>query len=80
MKSLFLAFILFVLLIFGGCNQVRYTSITKPRIDNNRDFHYIVSEREPRLEGNSSVRDINKRSNRYNMIIIESDGTYYYTY
>lgn len=81
MKSLLLWLTLLTAILFvGGCNQVSYTSITRPTIDNNRDYHYIVSEREKRLEGNSSVRDINNKSSKYDIIIIENDGSYYYTY
>lgn len=80
MKNLFLILILMFLFLMTGCNQIHYTSITRPRIDNNRDFHYVVADGEQQLEGNNSVRDINKRSRKYDIIIIESDGTYYFTH
>lgn len=80
MKSLFLGLTLAALLFMGGCNQISYTSITRPTIDNNRDYHYIVSERDKKLEGNSYIKDINNRGSKYDIIVIESDGSYYYTY
>lgn len=69
-----------LLFLSSACNQIHYTSITRPRIDNNRDFHYLVADGDRQLEGTDSVRDINKRSRKYDIIIIESDGTYYFTH
>ncbi len=78
MRSFFLGILLLILL--SGCNQVRYVSITKPRIDTNTGNHYIVSEKPNKIEGNSGVVDINNRGKKYDTIVIEDDGTYYYTH
>ncbi len=64
-------------LLFIGCNSVRYTSITKPTIDRPGN-EYFITNKGQKYEGNSSVTDINNKSNKYQTIVIENDGTYYY--
>lgn len=66
-----------LLLFLAGCNSVTYRSITKPSIERPGN-EYFISGKNQKYEGNSSVTDINNNSNRYQTIVIENDGTYYY--
>lgn len=75
MKKLLLGIILLLLV---GCNSVRYRSITKPAVDTTSSNHYFITNKKQKYEGNSSVTDINNRSNKYETIAVENDGTYYY--
>lgn len=78
MKSLLLG--LLGLFLLTGCNQIRYVSISKSRVDTSSTNQYIVTEKQKTYEGNSSVSDINNKSSKHDTIVIEDDGTYYYTH
>lgn len=70
--------ILGILLLFlVGCNSVNYKSITKPTVARPGNEYFITSKNQ-QYEGNSSVTDINNKSNRYETIVVENNGTYYY--
>lgn len=65
------------LLLLVGCNNVSYKSITKPSVDKPGN-EYFITNKNQKYEGNSSVTDINNKSNKYQTIVVENDGTYYY--
>lgn len=67
----------FFLLFMVGCNAVNYKSITKPSVERPGN-EYFISGKNQKYEGNASVTDINNKSNKYETIVIENDGTFYY--
>ncbi|MBN2838097.1 MAG: hypothetical protein JXM74_05020 [Fusobacteriaceae bacterium] len=69
--------LLLVLLLQVGCNSVKYRSISKPAVEKPNN-EYFTSDKNQKYEGNSSVTDINSKSNKYQTIVVENDGTYYY--
>ncbi len=74
MKKLF---IIVILIFLNACTFVKYKSVSNPIIEmpNNE---YLITNKNMKYEGNSSVIDINNGRNKYQTIIIEDDGTYYY--
>ena len=74
MKRLLLGLILILLV---GCNSVQYRSITRPNVEKPSN-EYFIANKNQKYEGNSSVTDINTKSNKYQTIVVENDGTYYY--
>ena len=74
MKRLLLGLILILLV---GCNSVQYRSIMRPNVEKPSN-EYFNEEKKQKYEGNSSVTDINTKSNKYQTIVVENDGTYYY--
>lgn len=79
MKNIRILFIIIVMVFSIGCQRVQYVSVSKPNIDTSTTNHYLTPQKDTILEGNDSVKDINKKSNQIETLIIEDDGTYYYS-
>ncbi|TDT72384.1 hypothetical protein EV215_0185 [Hypnocyclicus thermotrophus] len=78
MKIIKILFII-IIVLSGGCQRVQYVSVSKPNIDTSTTNHFLTPQKDTILEGNDSVKDINKKSNQIETLIIEDDGSYYYS-